>query len=692
MPSENLNIEKKFQFCDVQFKAYYSKELDERVIEGYASTSTPDRYSEVVEPTAFRKTMKNYMKNPVMFFGHEWWMKPIGKIVEYAIDDTGLFVKAYISKTAEDIWTLIQEKILRSFSIGYNLVKWEDDTETKIRTVKQLELLEISIVNIPANPEALISAASAKGIEIKSFNFNTKEGIMPPEDDKRYQQLFDEITGLRGEMKKLTLDEAIKTLNGIKDEIASKAMTEAEFKEFVDKAKTDLLLSLKEIQKAHPQIEIGPRVTQFEVSGREQARRMGFLKEVHSPVSLIKGLSTMKADVMAKRYGADKTLIDDAHRLNDDLLILGAAAGALKNIGGSPQWVMSPTGFKLYEEYRVVMAELAKAMDTATSGEGYQWVPTLMSATLIDRVQLERGLARRFRRIAMPSNPWTWPLKSTKATAYIKAEALSDFPANTITLSTPGTSSITFTAHGMAAGVAVSDEFVEDSIVAVLPFITDELAGAIADGEENAIINGDNATTHMDTDAAAASASDIRKMFDGLRYHALTDNSAAGKYATSEATVGTAAFEYGDLIRTMEKAGKYAKPEFGAGFFICSISTYFKMLAFTQLATLDVFGPAAINLTGNLPRVLGKEILVSDYMKDDLAATGVNAGADNVHTAILFCNPMGYAIGDRKVYTVESDKNILSGMNYIVGTQRIDFQKMVAATDIPCSIGYDITV
>jgi len=124
-------------------------------IEGYANTKDKDRVADVVLPEAFKATMPEYMKNPMILYMHDW-NQVAGKVVEYKIDDNGLWIKVQISnaKDCENIRTKIKEGILKTFSIGYNELDADWDKETATNYVKEVELLEVSIVSIPCNPRA----------------------------------------------------------------------------------------------------------------------------------------------------------------------------------------------------------------------------------------------------------------------------------------------------------------------------------------------------------------------------------------------------------------------------------------------------------------------------------------------------------------------------------------------------------
>lgn len=125
------------------------------VIKGYANTADKDRVGDVVLPSAFEKTLPEYMENPVVLFQHNW-DKIIGKCVKAEVQKDGLYVECEISgaKDVDDVRTKIAEGSLKTFSIGYNETLSDYDEAHSCNVVKELELLEISVVTIPCNPKA----------------------------------------------------------------------------------------------------------------------------------------------------------------------------------------------------------------------------------------------------------------------------------------------------------------------------------------------------------------------------------------------------------------------------------------------------------------------------------------------------------------------------------------------------------
>lgn len=143
----------KFLDCHVQWDVTKVKSAEGAIfIEGYANTNDKDRVGDVVLPSAFKASLPTYMENPVLLYQHNWDMV-LGNIVAADVTDKGLYVKGKLSnaKDVEDVKTKILEGALRTFSIGYNETDAVYDERTKTNVIKELELLEISVVTIPAN-------------------------------------------------------------------------------------------------------------------------------------------------------------------------------------------------------------------------------------------------------------------------------------------------------------------------------------------------------------------------------------------------------------------------------------------------------------------------------------------------------------------------------------------------------------
>jgi HK97 family phage prohead protease len=131
-----------------------------------ASTPDVDRDKDRVMPNGAK--LENFIKNPVLMYGHNYrdpWAL-IGKVGDLQIDSSGLNFVPELREAANDadpmtvIRALWDQKLLRAASIGFNPTKWMEN-EVGGRDFVEWELLEISIVPIPANQNALRLAAKA---------------------------------------------------------------------------------------------------------------------------------------------------------------------------------------------------------------------------------------------------------------------------------------------------------------------------------------------------------------------------------------------------------------------------------------------------------------------------------------------------------------------------------------------------
>ena len=134
-------------------------------ITAYVSTVTKDRMGEVLDPEGV--DLRNYKKNPVVLWAHNYELPPIGKAVWIKKDGQGVISKVQFAKTpfAQEIFDLYDGGFLRAFSVGFVPKEYEDGDGDKKprRTYKKWEMLEYSAVPVPANPDA-ITLAIKKGV------------------------------------------------------------------------------------------------------------------------------------------------------------------------------------------------------------------------------------------------------------------------------------------------------------------------------------------------------------------------------------------------------------------------------------------------------------------------------------------------------------------------------------------------
>ena len=132
------------------------------------SSGKADRDGEVVEPQAFKKTLKEFMKHPVLVASHDYrdLTNQIGEWSKLKITDEGIEGKPkyYINAGNEQAdWAYyLASNGKAAYSIGFMPKTWEDGDGVKEprRTYKEIELLEISQVIVPSNRDAIQSMRS----------------------------------------------------------------------------------------------------------------------------------------------------------------------------------------------------------------------------------------------------------------------------------------------------------------------------------------------------------------------------------------------------------------------------------------------------------------------------------------------------------------------------------------------------
>lgn len=142
------------------------KSIDEerKVIRFVFSTSDEDRHGEIVDQKGWN--FEQYLLNPVVLFAHDHSRPAVGKtlLIEYNEDGN---TEADIQFASEEnpeagiLWNLYKGMFMRAVSAGF--INEEADMIDGVVVLKKNTLLEISLVNVPANAFAL---AKAKGIDV----------------------------------------------------------------------------------------------------------------------------------------------------------------------------------------------------------------------------------------------------------------------------------------------------------------------------------------------------------------------------------------------------------------------------------------------------------------------------------------------------------------------------------------------
>ncbi|WGM04035.1 phage major capsid protein [Arsenophonus nasoniae] len=173
------------------FGIMHIKSIDEdlREIVGIATSATPDKHNDIVEPEGAVFNL------PIPLLWQHDKHQPIGEVVEAELCDEGIRVKAKITKIANDdnsitkrlndAWTYIKTGLVKGLSIGFSPIKYESIDNGGCKFLKWA-WNELSVVTVPANTEATIQL-------VKSLHKTNIKTIGAPKS----VNIFEEIKSLK---------------------------------------------------------------------------------------------------------------------------------------------------------------------------------------------------------------------------------------------------------------------------------------------------------------------------------------------------------------------------------------------------------------------------------------------------------------------------------------------------------------
>jgi Phage capsid family len=324
---------------------------------------------------------------------------------------------------------------------------------------------------------------------------------------------------------------------------------------------------------------------------------------------------------------------------------------------------------------------LTQAMDTGTAGEGIEFVPKELSGSMIERINLELLVAALFPVVAMPTQPFEIPgFAVSRQRTGTHPEQTADTGQTKVKKVTPQSRKIVLTAIKLAVEALTSKELEEDSIIAVLPMMQSEIVDFLAADWEDTIVNGDTTATHQDSDTTAAD--DPRKGTNGLRK--LTP--AAAKTDVANAVLTSA------MLRTnRQKMGRYGIRARDLAH-IVAMRSYISLLGDPNVVTIDKYGPNATVLTGELGKVDGVPIVVSEFVRQDLNATGVHDGVTTNRTIALTANRRGFLQGERRGITVQVLRELYaeSDQDAVIASFRRAFAPRFPSTETTVALSFNV--
>jgi len=688
--SANKPVTKIFRF-DSTIKAVDTGN-EELKIDGYASTISMDRSADIILASAWNKSggLNNYKANPILLFNHNY-DKPIGKVVEMGTDSKGLRIKGIISKSAGDVYNLVKEGVLTTFSVGFLIKDADYDQEKDGLIIKDAELLEVSVVSVPCNQDATFSVAKSFDNQDDYLTFRKQfENALGGQPSA---ETGGSSEGAKQASRKLKMDEITnETLQkAVADALAAQKAVEAAE---VAKAAEAKAAEDKIVAKV---LETGSEKLYAELEKR-------FANDKTELDTKLEGLRTeineksaeLQAIANSKRIFADRGDVSDSWK--KELLPEMENAFLLGRITG-----------KGYETaYAKEVLQKASAINSLSSVVvSSDSLEREVSQNLEREIQLELVLAPLFREIQMNSASMILPIMPDTSYATVNNNSIGSGPAaGTTTLderSGTGSGTAGFTLREidlrtvkMVAKTYLANETEEDSIIPILPLLREGMIRQHARGVENMILHGGHGgtagTTNTDNYIATAAAQNAQytssTITSGTGLGGLTTycNTSSARYITNSNTINQATPGTSDktsitaiaLLAARKKMGKYGiRPTDVV--YIVSQTAYFDLLQDSEFQDFNLVGNIATKMNGEVGQIFGSSVLVSDEF--------ANSSAQGTYAA-LAVNVRNFLITRQRGLTVESQYLVESQYRVLTTTQRLGFREIIADATAVVGIKY----
>ena len=163
---------------NVRLSMPFSKvDVERRIVSGFATLDNVDKQADIVTTDASLNAFAKFRGN----IREMHQPTAVGKMVSFKEDKyfdpeskkfySGVYVSTYISKGAQNTWEKVLDGTLSGFSIGGRMNKWDDaydeKIDAKIRIIKDYDLVELSLVDNPANQFAnVLSVEKVDGVDM----------------------------------------------------------------------------------------------------------------------------------------------------------------------------------------------------------------------------------------------------------------------------------------------------------------------------------------------------------------------------------------------------------------------------------------------------------------------------------------------------------------------------------------------
>lgn len=304
------------------------------------SSACVDRMGDSIDQNGW--VLKNFKKNPVILWGHNVREEkpPIGKAIKVWIDGAGKKARLMFNvkfdmqdKFAAEVYRKIKDGFLNTVSVGFAPMESEPmELENPFggRVFLAQELLELSFVPVPANPEAVV-ALKNMGLEPKEIS------ELYPQKAKKTKKVIKEVA--KGIKKTVTKNNTSK--KKVEKGEAKKVVKKVKAVKKVKKTKVKTEVKVEEKKKVAKKIEEKKGVVKFKDLGvAPESDSWDGIGEIAK--ADVAGLKIMSTWFDEKRVDEKASYKLPHHRFSDKKAVWRGVAAAMASLLGARGGVEIP--------------------------------------------------------------------------------------------------------------------------------------------------------------------------------------------------------------------------------------------------------------------------------------------------------------------------------------------------------------
>ncbi len=215
--------------CDTELKhVIFESEVkadSKGIFTGYGSIfGNEDQGMDIMQKGAFTKSLKNRPSGKVKMLYQHKTDEPIGVFQDIYEDEKGLFVKGQLAmgtQRGKEAYELLKMGALDGMSIGFRAdpdKQGYNENKRGVRTLKEVDLMEISLVTFPMNESALIETVKGNAKNIREWERILRDagGLSRTESKIGAKALSDSLNQRDADNKQSLADLILKVANKLK--------------------------------------------------------------------------------------------------------------------------------------------------------------------------------------------------------------------------------------------------------------------------------------------------------------------------------------------------------------------------------------------------------------------------------------------------------------------------------------------